>query len=100
MKKLEQARGNIDFVRAHNLLQIEFKNPSLIYTVFEGKDGVYYDPINNELFVMKKTGKGTIPDASGETLGLDVSIFRVTYEDDEIEGVVKDHGFFEYLGEL
>lgn len=66
-----------------------------VSTLFDGKDGLYYDPVGDELFVAKRIGI-----TLSVELGCRVPVYQLDFGDESLTGAVKDHGFHLYLGEV
>lgn len=66
-----------------------------VYTIFDGKPGLYYDAVGNELFIAKFLAIEFSP-----VLGIDVPIYQLEFDDETSTGIVKDHGYNVFLGEL
>lgn len=71
-----------------------------LYKIFDGKDGLYYDPVGDEVFVAKRLGVQFSPN-----LNMYVPIYALEFDGDReegitMEGVVKDHGYHVYLGPI
>ena len=68
-----------------------------LYTIFgcenSDKDGLYYDPVGDEVFVATFLRMEFSP-----LLSCLVPIYRVDHGDELQEGILKDHGYNVFLG--
>lgn len=66
-----------------------------ISTVFNGKNGLYYDAVGNEVFVAKFVGMRW-----STVLRMEVPCYELDFGDAIVVGMVKDHGYNAFLGEV
>jgi hypothetical protein len=66
-----------------------------IYTIFNGKDGLYYDQVGDELFVVKSLGL-----QYSVALSMMVPVYEIDHGDERQVGVIKDHGYNVFLGSV
>jgi hypothetical protein len=76
----------LKMVRKHNLRSLENGVKKFVTIPFEGPEGVYYDPVGDDIFVVYKHFGG----------GYEI-VFR---KEILIGNIMGDHGLNEYLGKL
>lgn len=87
MTKYQQEQH--DFVKKMNLASLSVGGNSMgfAYCFFFHDDGIYYDPVGDEIFEVTRIG-GT--DARPE--------YVIDFGDEVKAGAIKDHGLHEFLG--
>jgi hypothetical protein len=66
-----------------------------VSTIFDGKNGLYYDPVGDELFVARLVRIAYI-----SSLRCNAPVYELDFGDAKVVGLVKDHGYHEYLGDV
>ena len=78
-----------DMAKTHNILSLMAnRSTEFLSVVFRGKNGFYYDPVGNEIFHVTKISEG-----------IQGAIYKIDHGDQVQVGLIKDHGFNEYLGD-
>ena len=86
----EIKQDQASLAKSHNVLTIMTGSDGpYISMIFDGPNGLYYDAVGDELFVVTRV--------STNALG---PVYKIELSDETRVGNLKDHGFNAFLGEF